>query len=443
MAELSEVFGVSNKPVLSYIQRNGIDDKLLTSWNESKHIVVYGASKQGKTSLITHHFDSDDYLKVLCGQSFRREEIYAHVLEQAGVELLEAKTRDARTGGEVSAEGEIGGGLANVLAGLRGKFGSKGTHERGRSETTKPIPTNLSSPQSVHKVLDAAGMAEKRIILENFHYLPTETQKQMAVDLRVWNDLDVTFVILGIWKDTNYLQTYNPELNDRAVEIPVEPWLREHFVSVVKEGQKHLDVQVSSAVVEAFAREANGSIGVFQELIKLYFASQGVARTADGRGRQLTDLSPVGTILREKANAYDTSYRQFLWALSHSNKSGRTNPLFIKYYLCHFLLDTNIDRLQQGVPKTEFVDYVEEKCHREVKRDVLNNQVSTLLPRLAKAQADLKFPWPIVQAVGQNLKVIDPIFAFYVKHGDISSLRQYLTFPGNVVQASIPDEDTG
>ncbi len=49
--KLEDVFGVSSKPVLSYISRDDVDDRFLEAIKSEKQVVVYGSSKQGKTSL--------------------------------------------------------------------------------------------------------------------------------------------------------------------------------------------------------------------------------------------------------------------------------------------------------------------------------------------------------------------------------------------------------
>ena len=55
MSQLAEVFGVSPDQVLSYVERSNIDVKFRRSLETGTHIVVYGASKQGKTALVSRY----------------------------------------------------------------------------------------------------------------------------------------------------------------------------------------------------------------------------------------------------------------------------------------------------------------------------------------------------------------------------------------------------
>lgn len=55
MAGIEQVFGVSASPVLSYVQRETVDDSFITALKADKQVVVYGSSKQGKTALVQRY----------------------------------------------------------------------------------------------------------------------------------------------------------------------------------------------------------------------------------------------------------------------------------------------------------------------------------------------------------------------------------------------------
>jgi hypothetical protein len=64
MPILEEVFGVSSKPVLSYLSRTAVDDRFLEALKSDKQIVVYGSSKQGKTALVSKYVPYDQNVVV-------------------------------------------------------------------------------------------------------------------------------------------------------------------------------------------------------------------------------------------------------------------------------------------------------------------------------------------------------------------------------------------
>lgn len=49
--KIDEVFGVSRDLPMNYVTRENVDEKLIDGLSRSQHIVIFGSSKQGKTSL--------------------------------------------------------------------------------------------------------------------------------------------------------------------------------------------------------------------------------------------------------------------------------------------------------------------------------------------------------------------------------------------------------
>ena len=60
----ADVFGVSNEQVATYIERENVDTKFLDGLNRNKHIIIFGASKQGKTALTNKHLDEKQFVRV-------------------------------------------------------------------------------------------------------------------------------------------------------------------------------------------------------------------------------------------------------------------------------------------------------------------------------------------------------------------------------------------
>ena len=60
--KVNEVYGVSNQMIATYIERKEVDYLFLEGLQRRKHIIIYGASKQGKTSLTNKHLSENDYV---------------------------------------------------------------------------------------------------------------------------------------------------------------------------------------------------------------------------------------------------------------------------------------------------------------------------------------------------------------------------------------------
>jgi len=62
----NSVYGISRELPLNYVEREEVDQRLVDNLTKDKHIVIYGSSKQGKTSLRKHCLETDDYIIIQC-----------------------------------------------------------------------------------------------------------------------------------------------------------------------------------------------------------------------------------------------------------------------------------------------------------------------------------------------------------------------------------------
>lgn len=96
----NQVYGVSNELIDTYIERKNVDETFTKGLQKNKHIIVYGASKQGKTSLTNKHLKEKDYIKVNCSPSASTLDIYNSIARQLDVEILETTEITTTIGGE-------------------------------------------------------------------------------------------------------------------------------------------------------------------------------------------------------------------------------------------------------------------------------------------------------------------------------------------------------
>lgn len=73
--QTNQVFGVSNDTIETYVERKQVDDLFIDGLTRNKHIIVYGASKQGKTSLTNKHLKPDQFIRVNCSHNSMLDEV--------------------------------------------------------------------------------------------------------------------------------------------------------------------------------------------------------------------------------------------------------------------------------------------------------------------------------------------------------------------------------
>jgi hypothetical protein len=427
----SEVFGVSTEQVASYIERPEVDDKFLSALKTDKQIIVYGASKQGKTALVSRHLPYSENIVISLTPKTNIIDIYHSILRQSGITIKTSEIQGSQTEASI--------GVAARFKALIPLFGS------GEAETTgkltggssqqiqyEEIPINLELPQDVSEVLKKIRRDSSVVILENFHYLDDERQRQFAFDLRTFQELKVQFVILGVWKEKNRLIQFNGDLLDRITEIPVEPWTEAEFRLVAGKGSQELNIKFSPGLLSNVINACFSSIGVFQELLKETCFEAGVKETLP-QYLIIDDIELLNKSCARKAEEYSSRHQRALEAiaagnLSTSSKEG-LQPLFLPYYLVRIILSEGYEGLASGMRRALIQEKIQAIHHRPA--DVRASDMSNLLYNLAKTQANKTISPPIIDydQSKKMLQIVDSTFYFFLKHANLKEIETELQNP--------------
>lgn len=206
----SEVFGISRELPLNYITRKNVDASLIENLTRDKHLVIYGSSKQGKTSLRKHCLEETDYIVIQCSNKWSLSELHSAILKQVGYEVTQSKTRAA------SGKYRI---LAKVSAAVWGAgINVEGAKEWEKSSSTTTQPLELD-PEDVNDIIKALQGFQKFIVLEDFHYLNVETQKDFSVALKAFHEKSkLCFIVVGVWLEEGRLTVYNGDLPEELLQ---------------------------------------------------------------------------------------------------------------------------------------------------------------------------------------------------------------------------------
>jgi hypothetical protein len=273
----ADVFGVSRELPLTYVEREHVDNKLLDNLTRDKHIIIYGSSKQGKTCLRKHCLQDDDYIHVQCQNNWDISKLNEQILKAAGceVEATHSKTIDGKSKLQVKAK--AGFKLFGTGSELEG--GSEG--ERGNSETRtyEPLQLDASDPNDLVRALKAIEFS-KFIVLEDFHYLPQESQEQFAFALKTIHEASkITFIIVAVWREENRLIVYNGDLAGRVISVDADSWSTENLLKVFSEGEALLNVQFPAAFKLALIKLSLNSIYIVQDCCYKACKENGVVET--------------------------------------------------------------------------------------------------------------------------------------------------------------------
>lgn len=426
--QTADVFGVKSTLIKSYIERDAVDERFKSALEDGNEVIVYGSSKQGKTSLILRHLGEDQYVKVECSPQTQPIDIYKSILRQLNIHYVESETseRGSEHGGKISAGFKIKipfTGDTSVNAEVADKA------SENNSTTTSYIEYNLALAQDVSELLKSHEIS-KYVVLENFHYLSLDVQEALAYDLRTFQDHHIVFVILGIWREANRLIQFNGDLLDRVTEVPVEPWEEDDFYRVILKGSELLNVDFS-VVKNRLVSDSFDSVGVVQEICKLCCVNAGVSSTV--KDTVFIKHEHLDAALAQKANDYGVrhirNFESFVdIRVRTSSQSGKPSLAF-PYYFIKLLLTQDFNEIQKGLSRATLLEEIRNIHHRS--DDVRSGDLGQFLHNITQHQINKKIQPPFVDydRAGKLMKIIDSSLYFFLKHCDREEILEDIPNP--------------
>lgn len=426
--ETKDVFGISRTPIKSYVEREPVDGALQRAVQQSdNHIVIYGSSKQGKTALRQKHIPENKCIVFSCGPKSTTEDIYSSIIRQAAIPIETFQTTTASTTGTASAKT----GFRALLPWIGGADAeAEGTVERGKQIVmhTEFVSFNFGEAQSMGELLVKTGFT-KIVVLENFHYLSPETQRDIAFDLKAFHEIGVRFLILGVWKEANLLLMLNGDLLDRVTEVPVEPWATSDFDRVTEKGSELLNIAITNSITIRLKENAYGNVGLFQEFLKTFCLMCGIEKSA----KELVFLDDQDMVNRVFDDRLESQKGQLVRCLqglaAHSRVRKNEEGLLLPYYLVRVILSSPIPHLERGLEKNELLNALRRIHHRDDKFNIRGSDVTNLLQRLPQYQENMRPPLLHYDVNARRLRIVDTRHFFVLANASRLEIEEEIPLP--------------
>jgi hypothetical protein len=400
-----EVFGVSNTVLPdSYVDRGDLDETLGQALRRAAHISLRGESKCGKSWL--RQTIVPDAILVQCRLGKSTVDIYRDALAELDIRLEVEQTRGSAFTGRVEARGDVG---LKLLAKLGVTTSAEGT--RDTTVTTKPIGRDVTDLAFVAEILKAS---ERRLVVEDFHYLSLDERRNLAFDLKALWDYGVFVVIVGVWSEQNMLLYLNPDLSGRVFEVPIvwrERDLREIFTS----GGSALNLTFSEEVQEGAVADCYENAGILQTLILSMLDQLGVTEEQDGT-LEVNDMGALEAAAMEYAEQLNPLYQQFATRVSSGIRT-RQDATGIYAHAMAAILEAPDDVLIRGLS----IDRIFERAHEREPR-IQKGNLHTILQRIEGLQVDGDGRGLVVayNEANREVSVVDRQLLLYRKYSTVS-----------------------
>lgn len=420
----ADVFGISRDIPANYVTRESVDGELLKSLTRDQHLVIYGSSKQGKTSLRKYNLKDSEYEVVTCSNKWMSlADLHVAILKQAGYVVEQSTTRTTSGAMKISAR-------ASVAAKLLGKgldVSVEGAGERGRSIQKVEARLELD-PADVNEVISALKASEfkKLIVLEDFHYLPEDVQKDFAVALKAFHESsDLVFIIVGVWLQENRLVQFNGDLSGRVTTINADSWLDHELREAISRGSEMLGVTFAERFQEQLVANCHNSIFVVQEACLLACTEAGLE--VRRKGAPIVPLDPDARALIEKVvERQSARYREFLQ--NFAGGFGETELQMYRWLLLP-VITSDADGLERGLTYREIGTLLRQ--HHPRGKDLNTGNISQALKSTARLQVNQGVK-PLVLDYDQSLQrlnVVDRSFLIWLGSQDRREILELVDLP--------------
>lgn len=414
----ADVYGIGRELPLNYVSRKAVDEYFVANLTRDKHVIIYGSSKQGKTSLRKHCLKDDDYIVVHCSNKWGIADLHSAILKRIGYEVTQSNTKTT------SGKNKIVAGFKAGVLGVGVEMG--GDKETTHSEGTTTAPLELD-PEDVNDIIGALGTFNRFIVLEDFHYLPIETQKDFSVALKAFHEQSkLCFIIVGVWLEEGRLTVYNGDLTGRIVGVNADRWTAGELRQVIAEGEALLNISFADSFKDQVIAGCLDSVYIVQEACYQACLAKNINFTQD---EYLVDVGSdldVPALIRQVVNQQTGRYNSFITLFAGGFQE---TSLQMYKWLLYPVLTAEPTLLEAGLSYRYMRDFLREH-HPEGQGLNLGNLTQALQSAASlQVKKDIK---PIVLDYDQTklkLNVVDRGFLIWLGNQDRKDLLELADLP--------------
>lgn len=414
----SDVYGIGRELPMNYVARKAVDDYFIANLTRDKHVIIYGSSKQGKTSLRKSCLQDDDYIVIHCSNKWGVADIHAAILKKVGYEVTQANTKT------VTGRNKITAGFTAALAVVGISLGGEKEKENSSSATTAPLELD---PEDVNDIIRALKGFTKYVVLEDFHYLPIDAQKDFSVALKAFHEQSsICFIIVGVWLEEGRLTVYNGDLTGRIVGVNADKWARDELSEVISVGESLLNIRFAESFKGAVIAGCLDSVYIVQEACYQACAAKGINFTQENYIRDVGSDLDVPEIIRQVVNQQTGRYNSFITLFAGGFQE---TTLQMYKWLLYPVLTAETSALEAGLTYRYMRDVLRQHHPEGAALNIGNLTQALQSTASLQVKKDIK---PIVLDYDQtNLKlnVVDRGFLIWLANQDRKDLLELAELP--------------
>jgi hypothetical protein len=351
----------------------------------------------------------DQYILVQCRDRPSVDELYIEIFRQLGWSITKEVQTKKTTG--TKGAGKLGGtfnwfGFGKSAAEVSGEI----SHNREATTVEQPVGKDI---QVISNVAVAIKNAKRKVIVDDFHYVPEATKRVFAKDLKALLDLEVPFILIGAWDQQHVFTQYNGELRGRFDEINLR-WEDSELLQVLNLGEKALRLAISQEIKNTMVQDASGNVGLLQRMAEKFCMEAQIFETCKGKAVTLDDMNLLKQARKAICNEAAERYRRFGWAVPEGFAGSTGEMKKVYTYIIQACVEATDAELLGGISQGQLIDRIQQMNGRITQRNIRD-----ALARIDNLQSD-KDIYPVILTyndVNRVMNLADRELLFYRKYG--------------------------
>jgi hypothetical protein len=402
-----QIFQTARDLPKNYVERPHVDEAFIETLLQKNHIVIYGSSKQGKTSLRKRHLEEHDSVVIVCLNNWTIGDLQLAILKKVGFNLED--TSSFKKDGSIKIKFNI-----PFIASMETGAGLS------KENKQKYFSINANDTNDVIDVINKVGF-DKHIIIEEFHYLPLQTQKDFSISLKAYHEMSqVCFIIIGVWLENDRITSFNGDLTGRVKAINADLWNESDMNRLLEKSEKMLNIIFEDKFKRNLISKSNGNVFLVQriclkacQLSNIHFVQ--------------AELKIIGTNIsvedeiKEELGSQNARFRNFL--MEFSKGYGKTDLNLYKWIL-FAILKSNRETIENGLYEKVVRSTIKEAHPQKFK--VTSPKLSQALAKSVELQSKIEIK-PIIFEYDENktkIKIVDKYFLLWREYQDLDELYE-------------------
>ncbi|MDR6960564.1 hypothetical protein J2W43_004569 [Pseudomonas brassicacearum] len=221
-------------------------------------ISISGPSKSGKTVFIEESIGKDKIIQITGAGINSVEALWRRVFDLLGTELPITSTENRSTTNGFAGKINASGNLLFAKAGTE----LSATHQSTDGDSV----TKEASTDFLQLLISELSGKDITVFIDDFHYIPRETQSEIAKQIKEAIRSDVKFIVASVPYHADDVIRSNPDLRGRIVSIDFGYWHINHLKKIAEKGFALLGVPCDPNMIQTLADQAAGSPQLMQYL---------------------------------------------------------------------------------------------------------------------------------------------------------------------------------